>query len=136
MDYLLTLFSLLGLAISSYFTAVAYRWVSPQSRWIPAFCRMGEKTCASIIDSPRAKLLGIPNSVLGQFYYLAVLTAVATGTLREPPFYSFLLAAAAASVAAGLFLTYSLLFLTRVPCRLCFTSHFLNLCILLLLIFG
>lgn len=132
----LVFLSLLGLLISTYFTAVAYRWVSPQTRWVPSFCRMGEKTCASIVDSPRARVLGLPNSVLGQGFYLTLLVLLATGLLWAPPFHYLILAASAATVGLGVFLSYSLLFITRVPCALCFTSHLLNLCIFVLLLVG
>jgi hypothetical protein len=37
------------------------------------------------------------------------------------------------TVALGVFLTTSLLFITRVPCVLCFTSHALNLMLAVLL---
>lgn len=136
MTYLLAALGILGLFISTYFTAVAYRWVSPETRWVPSFCRMGERTCATIVDSPRAKVFGVPNSVLGQLFYLALLAGIATGILWESPFYLLALLASGGTVVLGAFLTYSLLFLTRVPCPLCFTSHFLNLCIFLLLVFG
>jgi uncharacterized membrane protein len=136
MSYPLAFLSLLGLLISTYFTAVAYRWVSPQTPWVPSFCRMGERTCASIVDSPRARLLGVPNSVLGQLFYTALLASLVTGRLWASPYYQGILAASAATVALGLFLSYSLLFVTRVPCVLCFTSHILNLCIFLLLLLG
>lgn len=125
-----------GFLISSYFTAVAYRWIRPDAPWIPAFCRLGEQTCAAVVDTPRARLLGLPNSVPGQLFYLAIGAAGAAGVLFEPPAYPLLLIASAAAVAMGAFLTYSLLFLTRVPCTLCFTSHAINLVIFLLLLLG
>ena len=31
-----------GFGISSYFTGVAYHWVRPDTRWIPAVCRLGQ----------------------------------------------------------------------------------------------
>jgi len=32
---LIVLLALVGLAISTWFTAIAYRWVAPDARWIP-----------------------------------------------------------------------------------------------------
>lgn len=126
--------ALLGLAISSYFTAVAYRWMAPDTPWVPAVCRLGEETCGTVVDSPRARLFGVPNSVLGQVWYLALLIGVPTGIASMPPWSGLYLMAAALTVVAGAYLTYSLLFVTRVPCRLCFTSHALNLAIFVLLL--
>lgn len=127
--------AVVGLSISTYFTAVAYRWVQPDAAWIPSLCRLGERTCASIIHTPRARVFGVPNSVLGQLWYLTLLGSVAAGQLAEPIWWwGLLVAAAAATVALGAFLTWSLLFVTRVPCRLCFTSHALNLVIFVLLL--
>lgn len=128
------LLSTTGLVISSYFTAVAYRWVRPDAAWVPRFCRLGEASCASIVFTPRARLLGPPNSVLGQLYYLALLAAAASDVLVVGPWRYGLLAAAGVTVALGAFLTYSLLFVTRVRCVLCFASHAINLLLLLLLL--
>ena len=46
-----------GFGISSYFTGVAYHWVRPDTRWIPAVCRMGKQTCATIVFTFRAESL-------------------------------------------------------------------------------
>jgi uncharacterized membrane protein len=128
--------AVVGLAISSYFTAVAYRWVAPDATWLPPVCRMGEKTCATVVDTPRARVFGVPNSVLGQLWYLALIVATPLGTTFALPWWWLFLAASAATVALGAFLTYSLLYVTRVPCTLCFGSHALNLALFLLIVLG
>ncbi len=126
----------LGLLISSYFTAIAYRWVKPDANWIPSFCRMGEQTCASIVFTPRARVFGLPNSLLGQVFYVALMVAVVGDFLfTEPLVYVYLLASLV-TVFLGMYLTYSLLFITRVACKLCFTSHGINLVIFVLLVMG
>ncbi len=118
---------LVGFVISSYFTGVAYHWVRPETSWIPAICRMGEQACAAIVFTPRARIFGVPNSVLGQLFYAALATAALSGALdRAPPYYA-LLCASGATVLLGVYLTWSLLFVTRVNCVLCFTSHTINL---------
>ena len=38
------------------------------------------------------------------------------------------------SVALGVYLAHSLLFVIRVPCKLCFSAHGINLAILLILL--
>lgn len=126
----------MGFLISSYFTAVAYRWIEPDSNWIPSFCRMGEQTCASIVFTPRARVFGLPNSLLGQVFYVALIGAVAGDFLFTKPLVYLFLLASLVTVFLGMYLSYSLLFLTRVPCKLCFTSHGINLVIFILLVIG
>lgn len=135
MTTLLLCLSVVGLLISSYFTAVAYRWVRPDARWVPVFCRMDEQTCASIVFTPQARVFLVPNSVLGQLYYVAVLLGAVFGWIDGPaPLPTAYVAASALTVILGLYLSYALLFVNRVPCPLCFTSHGINLVILGLLV--
>ncbi len=136
MTSLLLSLSVLGFFISLYFTAVAYRWIRPDVPWIPTFCQLGEKTCATIVFTPRARVFGLPNSVLGQVFYVALMAGVAGGFLYSPPAYYAYLMASLVTVCLGLFLTYSLLFVTRVHCTLCFTSHGINFIIFLILVLG
>lgn len=133
---LILVLSLVGLLVSSYFTAVSYRWIEPDEAWIPSFCRMSRATCASIVDTPRARVFGIPNSVLGQIYYLALLGGLGGGVLFAAPFYSFYLLASGLTVLLAVYLTYSLLFWTRVPCILCLTSHAINVVLFITLLLG
>ena len=130
----LALLSIIGFCISTYFTAIAYRWMDPEARYIPKFCQMGKETCASIVFTPRARVFGVPNSLLGQIYYAGLITGLLNGFLWKSPFVWIVLAASLLTVALGVYLTYSLLFLTRVPCKLCFTSHAINAVILVLLV--
>ena len=132
----LTALALLGLLISTYFTAISYRWVEPSAAWIPSFCRMGEKTCATIVFTPRARLFGVPNSLLGQVYYVALLAGLWGGFLFSRPAFFLYLSASLLTVLVGVFLSYSLLFITRVPCTLCFTSHAINAMVFVLLLIG
>jgi uncharacterized membrane protein len=133
---LLALLSTVGFLISSYFTAVSYRWIRPDARWIPSFCRLGEHTCATIVFTPRARVLGLPNSVLGQVFYVAIWISLARGFLFSSPQYYLFLLASLLTVALGAYLTFSLLFLTRVPCKLCFTTHAINFAIFVLFLAG
>lgn len=124
-----------GLLISSYFTAVAFSWVRPDVRWIPSFCRMDEQTCASIVFTPQARVFFVPNSLLGQLYYLALLLGVVFGWIGGPaPVPVGYIVASALTVGLGVYLSYALLFVNRVACPLCFTSHGINLVIFLILV--
>ncbi len=129
---LIALLAVVGFSIASYFTAIAYRWVQPDASWIPTFCRMDEQTCASIVFTPQARVFGLPNSVLGQVYYLALVVTAGVGSAEGTVLYT-LLAASALTVGLAIYLSYSLLFVLRVPCKLCFTSHGLNIVLFALL---
>ena len=130
------LLATVGLAIASYFTAVAYRWTKPEARWIPRFCRLEERACAAVVFTPSARVLGPPNSLLGQVFYFALLAGAADGWLTDPRLWPFYLGASLATVGLGVYLSYALLFVLRVPCPLCFASHGINavICGLLLLL--
>ena len=134
--FIILLLAAISFLIATYFTAVSYRWLDPEASWIPSFCRMGERTCAGIVYTPRARVLGIPNSVLGQIFYLVLMAGVVGNFILSPPFLYFYLAGSLLTVLLGILLTYSLLFITRVPCKLCFTSHAINLVIFVLLLSG
>ncbi|HYQ87875.1 MAG TPA: vitamin K epoxide reductase family protein [Bacteroidota bacterium] len=126
--------SLTGFLISLYFTLVTYRLMKPDQRFIPPVCRMSGDSCLSIVDSPQARLFGVPNSLLGIAYYLGVLFAAIGGGLPSAVFYSGLLALSICTVLIGMYLIYSLLAVLKVRCVLCFTGHILNLLILLFLL--
>ena len=136
MTLVIGLLAAVGLAIASYFTAVAYRWTKPDVRWIPAFCRLEERACASVVFTPSARVLGPPNSLLGQVFYAALLVGAVAGWLSDPRLWPLYLAASLVTVGLGAYLSYALLFVLRVPCPLCFASHGINavICGLLLLL--
>lgn len=129
------LLAAVGLAISSYFTAVAYRWTTPDVRWIPSFCRLQERTCASVVFTPSARVFGPPNSLLGQVFYAALLAGAAFERLADPHWWWLYLGASLVTVGLGVYLSHALLFVLRVPCPLCFVSHGVNAVICGLLLF-
>ena len=95
---------------------------------------MGKQTCASIVFTPRARVFGLPNSLLGQVFYVALFVGVPLGFLENSILFRLYLGASLVTVVLGLYLSYSLLFITRVRCPLCFTSHGLNAAIFVLLL--
>lgn len=119
--------SLAGLWLSVYFCGLYYRWFSPDVPWIPRVCRIGTGDCASVVDTPRAKLFGVPNSVFGLFYF----TYLIFDLKFFPPEPALVLSAAA--LIRSVYLAYSLLFVTRTPCILCFVSHGINFFLAVLL---
>lgn len=84
---------------------------------------MGALRESSVVQQPAARLfLGIPNALFGAVYYTMVLVfiwAVPRGCV-------LLLAASGLAAAVSLYLAYSLLFVTRMPCKFCWTSHAIN----------
>jgi uncharacterized membrane protein len=123
-----------GVLISSYFTLVSFRLMSPDQPFIPAFCRMTEHSCSAIIDSPQARLLGVPNSLLGTIYYAGVMLSVISYGRSSTLLFGGLIAVSSLTVLMGAYLAYSLLSVLRIPCFLCLASHVLNLLILVLLL--
>lgn len=134
MTLAIALLAAAGLAIASYFTAVAYRWTTPDARWIPDFCRLEERTCAAVVFTPSARVFGPPNSLLGCVFYAALLAGAAAGRIADPQLWWLYLAASAAAVGLGVHLSYALLFVLRAPCPLCFASHGINAAIFGLLL--
>ncbi|MBV8637493.1 MAG: vitamin K epoxide reductase family protein [Candidatus Eremiobacteraeota bacterium] len=85
----------------------------------------GELTQPSVVQTPRARLLaGIPNAAFGMVYY--VVLGVAVWFARVPWELAVLAIAALAAAAMSAILAYSLLFVTRMPCPYCWTSHAVN----------
>ncbi|HUY11619.1 MAG TPA: vitamin K epoxide reductase family protein [Candidatus Dormibacteraeota bacterium] len=84
---------------------------------------------ASVVHSPRARLFGgISNAAVGMAFY----PLVAFGTLA-PPFPATEIAVTLgilAACATSLYLIYSLLFVTRRPCLLCYGAHAVNFALL------
>lgn len=115
------LLSFLGLWISVYFTGVYYGWFPPDVSWVPRVCQLEERSCIEVLKTPRAKIFGVPNSAFGIVIYLYLLADL----FFFPPLPG--LALTGAALARSVYLAYSLLFITKIPCRLCFTSHAINL---------
>jgi uncharacterized membrane protein len=78
----------------------------------------------SVVQTPRARLFGgVPNSGIGVVYYVLL----GVGIWSQPAIVHVLLSLAAlAAGATSIFLAYSLLFVTRMPCPYCWTSHVVN----------
>lgn len=85
----------------------------------------GELTESSVVQTSRARLLGgIPNAAFGVAYYL--LLGIAIWFARTPLEGGLLAIAALAAAVMSAVLAYSLLFVTRMPCPYCWTSHAIN----------
>jgi uncharacterized membrane protein len=124
--------SFVGLIISVYFALVYYGIAKSDSRFIPMFCRMDEDSCQSILKVREARVFGIPNFQLGILFYLGMMVLALSpdalaGIAMVP------IVVSGVSVVVSLFLAYSLLFVIKKKCVLCFTAHILNVFLFLLL---
>ena len=126
MMFLILILSFVGLWISAYFTGVYYKWFRPDVFWIPQVCQLKESSCMMILDTPRAKLFRVPNSVFGIGLYIYLI-------LNLFAHFSSVVALIllALAVIRSIYLAYSLIFVTKVPCSLCFTGHVINIILLL-----
>jgi uncharacterized membrane protein len=125
--------SVVGLLVSAYFAAVYHKLVANVDRFIPIFCRLDPSTCASLLETPQARLFGIPNFDLGILYYTGLLgTAILPVLWKQLHVILFL--GSIVTVVTGLLLSYVLLFRLHIRCTLCFLSHAVNLLIFLFLL--
>jgi len=124
--------SSVGLLISVYFALVYHGLMKPDSGIVPSVCRMDEESCQSVLKVREARVFGIPNFYLGIVFYLAIIAF----SLNPDQWKGSAVGAHIASgvaVVVSLYLAYSLLFLIKKKCVLCFTAHILNLIIFFLL---
>ena len=131
MRILIFLLSLTGLWISVYFTGVYYKWFQPDVKWIPQVCRLDEKSCLNVLATPRAKLFGVPNSAFGMCVYSFLIIGI---FLPVPGWTILSLLLISAALLRSVYLAYSLIFVTKISCPLCFTTHAINLTLFLLLL--
>lgn len=132
----LTLISLssIGFLISLYFALVHRNIIRPDSAWLPAICRIDEQSCGSILRTPEAKIIKIPNFYLGIVYYIGLIVLSFVPSIIQD-FLLELRVVSGFTVFVGIVLTYSLIWRIRVSCALCFTSHAINLFLFLVFLF-
>jgi uncharacterized membrane protein len=86
----------------------------------PEVCLMEDGGCAVLFRSPRSRLLGVPNALLGVMLYLLIAIGLAGGW---PAWMLFLMTLPAVAMSA--FLGYSLIS-RGLQCRICWTGHVAN----------
>ena len=85
----------------------------------------GELDEPSVVERPAARsLFGIPTAAFGIAYYGLQLSALPFGGSKVVR--RGVLAASTLALAQTMYLMYSLLFVTRMPCVYCWTSHAVN----------
>ncbi len=128
MSLLIFILAITGFWISIYFTGVYYGWFRPNVFWMPQICQLKEASCMNVLGTPRAKLFGYPNSLFGIGLYLYLILDL----FFFPPQIALLLLFAA--TIRSVYLAYSLIFVTKIPCPLCFTTHVINLSLFLMVL--
>lgn len=132
-QFVLLVLALAGILISVYFTGVYYGLLKSNVWWMPAVCQMDEKSCQSIIQTPEARVFGVPNFVLGLvFYILVILTTIGN---FEGFLFELVLAGALFTVILAVYLVYSLRVKLKTDCVLCYTAHVINTLIAIILSF-
>jgi uncharacterized membrane protein len=95
--------------------------------------RAGLLSESSVVQTPRARIFGfVANSEIGLVYYISL--AIASFFLADPAVRQACLVAAALAAAMSVYLAYSLLFVTRKPCALCWAGHVVNWALLAVLL--
>ena len=94
----------------------------------PEVCLMEDGGCAVLFRSPRSRLLGVPNALLGILLYALLAIGLVLGW---NPW--LLLVMTLPAVAMSAFLGYSLLS-RGLQCRICWTGHIANAALALLLL--
>lgn len=141
---LVLLFSLAGLADALYFTFAYYGRVK-KARWVPEIlCAREGSSCVTVVQTPYARVFGVPNSLLGIVYYLLLIAwALAPDRIAiywkdvYVPLVSLtwmLAAVGCIPVLLGFYLIYALRRKLRVNCPLCYTAHAINLALFVLLL--
>ena len=94
----------------------------------PNICRLEAGGCQVLFRTKNAALLGIPNSVLGALYYFLLAAGPVLG-------WSLPLLFAAATFAFGMSVVLAWFLLRdHLECRICWTGHFCNTLIWLVLL--
>lgn len=127
-DVILLIMAVPGLLISLWFTLVTYGILPSDARAVPRFCRMDDRSCASILHTPQARVLRVaPNAVFGAAWYGIVIIVSLFPTSQL--LFAILTATSWLTVLLSIWLAWSLRFRLRTHCPLCYTSHLLNLAI-------
>jgi uncharacterized membrane protein len=140
---LIFILSLAGFLDSLYFNFAYYGRVK-KARWVPeALCAREGSNCVTVVRTRYGSLLGVPNSLLGGVYYLALIlwagaAPSASASLLRAGVIHFLnwllVVVAAATVAMGFYLVYALRRILRTDCPLCYIAHAINAALLVLLV--
>jgi uncharacterized membrane protein len=125
----------LGFILAVYFAILAQGLIQPDDRRVPKVCRLEERSCARLLQSPDARILGVPNVLLGMLYYGGlILLAFQRDVLIDVM--AFLVLVGLWTVALGIYLMIRLLAVHRVRCEICLATHLINFLLLITFVVG
>ena len=142
---LIVLLSIAGLADAFYFTFAYYGRVQ-RLPWIPeVLCAREGSSCVTVVKTPYARVFGVPNSLLGIFYYVFLIYWAVLGMpvgfevvfgdrYRLIRIAWPLITASALAVILGFYLVYALRRKLYVDCPFCYAAHAINVALLVLLV--
>ncbi len=143
---LIVILSLAGLANALYFTFAYYGRIK-RARWVPEIlCAREGSSCVTVVQTPYARVFGVPNSLLGIVYYVALMVGATMGwsyginlsiqftSLKYPFGLVLLFLASAVTVVLGFYLIYALRRKLHTHCPLCYLGHALNAILFILLL--
>jgi uncharacterized membrane protein len=130
---LVAVLALAGLADAFYFTFAYYGRIK-KARWVPEIlCAREGSNCVTVVQTPYARVFGVPNSLLGIVYYLLLIVWALTASGASVIGWA-MIAASAGTVILGFYLIYSLRRRLYTDCPLCYAAHAINAALLVLLI--
>jgi len=109
-------------------TLVHYGRINAESSLVPAVSSNTEGTCTYVVFTPHAKLLGVPNSVYGIFYYvIIVIASIVRIVTLSWPLLPLLVAFSVGAAIYSIYLAWVLIFKLKTSCPLCFTAQAVNI---------
>jgi len=140
----IVILSLVGLANALYFTFAYYGRIK-KARWVPEIlCAREGSSCVTVVQTPYARVFGVPNSLLGIIYYLLLIvwaiTGISLGPLvsigaRDVPLSVLgLIGASVVTVLTGFYLIYALRRKLHTHCPMCYLGHSINATLFILLL--
>jgi uncharacterized membrane protein len=141
---LIVILAIAGLADALYFTFAYYGRIK-KAPWVPEIlCAREGSKCVTVLQTPYARVLGMPNSLLGIIYYLLLIgwglaarrlyAYDVTVYALALPLRWVLAASSAMPVIAGFHLIHALRHKLHIACPLCYTAHAINAALFVLLI--
>lgn len=126
---------LIGFLISLYFTLVYLDVSIPVVDSVANFCGLDTRQCQKVIETESSHLFGVANFVLGLFYYTVLFIYLILPSSIAWVFFILMAMACWAVVILSLYLAFELRYVLKIPCRLCFTIHGINVVIAVLILF-
>ncbi len=126
----------IGFLISLYFTLVYLDISIPLVDSVANFCRLDTRQCQKVLETESSHLFGMGNFILGLFYYGVLLIYLILPASVAWVFFILIVMMCWSVVILSLYLAYELVYILKIPCRLCFISHGINVAIALLILFA